>query len=146
MSDIAIPSRNAHRRHRRVRRRLLGPLPQGSDLLPLSTSRARQHSHFGLLHKAIDLEATRLPIQHAFQPANGRSWLVPFWELESKYVGIALPFGFILFVVSPSEYDLCVWIRRVLTVCFFFQLFVCASPMLASVSTHRPDVLPRSRP
>ena len=35
----------------------------------------------------------------SFQPANNRAWLVPFWQLEGKYVGIALPFGFILFIL-----------------------------------------------
>jgi len=35
----------------------------------------------------------------SLQPANGRAWLVRFWQLEGKYVGIALPFGFILFVL-----------------------------------------------
>jgi len=41
-----------------------------------------------------------LPITNAsFQPANNRAWLVPFWELQAKYVGIAIPFGFVLFIL-----------------------------------------------
>jgi hypothetical protein len=35
-----------------------------------------------------------LPVAGAFQPAGGRQWLVRFWELEGKYVGIAFPYGF----------------------------------------------------
>jgi hypothetical protein len=35
----------------------------------------------------------------SFQAANGRPWLIYFWQLEGKYVGIALPFGFVLFVL-----------------------------------------------
>ena len=35
----------------------------------------------------------------SFQPANGRPWLVKFWQLEAKYVGIAMPFGFVLFIL-----------------------------------------------
>lgn len=34
-----------------------------------------------------------LPVAGAFQPAGGRPWLVRFWELEGKYIGIAFPYG-----------------------------------------------------
>lgn len=41
-----------------------------------------------------------LPVTDAnFQAANNREWLVRFWQLEGKWVGIALPFGFILFIL-----------------------------------------------
>jgi hypothetical protein len=41
-----------------------------------------------------------LPVTRAsFEPANGRYWLVRFWQLEGKWVGTALPFGFILFIL-----------------------------------------------
>jgi hypothetical protein len=41
-----------------------------------------------------------LPVTVAsFQPANNRNWLVPFWQLQAKYVGIALPFGLVLFIL-----------------------------------------------
>jgi hypothetical protein len=36
---------------------------------------------------------------NSFQPAIDRSWLVRFWQLEAKWVGIALPFGFVLFIL-----------------------------------------------
>ena len=35
----------------------------------------------------------------SFRPANGRAWLVRFWQLEGKYVGIAFPFGLVLFIL-----------------------------------------------
>lgn len=35
---------------------------------------------------------TTLPVGGAFQPAGGRQWLVRFWELDGKYVGIAFPY------------------------------------------------------
>ncbi|ORY29678.1 HCO3 transporter family-domain-containing protein [Naematelia encephala] len=45
-------------------------------------------------------ENMTLPVTHSsFQPASGRAWLVRFWRLEGKYVGIALPFGLVLFIL-----------------------------------------------
>lgn len=35
-----------------------------------------------------------LPVAGAFQPAGGRGWLVRFWELDGKYIGIAFPYDF----------------------------------------------------
>ena len=41
-----------------------------------------------------------LPVtHHTWSPANGRDWLVRFWHLDGKYVGIALPFGLVLFIL-----------------------------------------------
>lgn len=34
---------------------------------------------------------TTLPVGKAFEPAGGRKWLVRFWELDAKHVGIAFP-------------------------------------------------------
>ncbi|KAI0271795.1 HCO3 transporter family-domain-containing protein [Russula aff. rugulosa BPL654] len=46
-----------------------------------------------------------LPVGAAFKPANGRSWLVPFWQLEGKWVALALPFGFILWVLFFFDHN-----------------------------------------
>ncbi|KAJ3889828.1 HCO3 transporter family-domain-containing protein [Lentinula edodes] len=46
-----------------------------------------------------------LPISGAFQPANGRAWLVPFWQLEGKWAGIALPFGIILWILFFFDHN-----------------------------------------
>jgi hypothetical protein len=44
----------------------------------------------------------------AFKPANGRSWLVHFWQLEGKWVALALPFGFILWVLFFFDHNVSV--------------------------------------
>ena len=49
-----------------------------------------------------------LPISGAFQAAAGRSWLVKFWELDVKWVGIALPFGLILWVLFFFDHNVSV--------------------------------------
>lgn len=41
-----------------------------------------------------------LPVtRKTWATASGRDWLVPFWKLEGKYVGIAMPFGLVLFIL-----------------------------------------------
>lgn len=37
--------------------------------------------------------------KHSFEPAGNRDWLVRFWQLPGHYVGIALPFGIVLFIL-----------------------------------------------
>lgn len=51
---------------------------------------------------------TTLPIGGAFQAAGGREWLVRFWQLEGKWVGIALPFGIILWVLFFFDHNVSV--------------------------------------
>ncbi|PSS09346.1 hypothetical protein PHLCEN_2v3378 [Hermanssonia centrifuga] len=46
-----------------------------------------------------------LPVGKAFQPAGGRDWLVKFWQLEGKWVGIAFPFGFALWVLFFFDHN-----------------------------------------
>ncbi|KAI5122810.1 hypothetical protein M0805_000152 [Coniferiporia weirii] len=46
-----------------------------------------------------------LPITGAFQPAGGRAWLVRFWDLPAKWVGIAFPFGFVLWVLFFFDHN-----------------------------------------
>ncbi|KAJ7043835.1 HCO3 transporter family-domain-containing protein [Mycena alexandri] len=46
-----------------------------------------------------------LPIGGAFQAAAGREWLVKFWQLDGKWVGIAFPFGFILWVLFFFDHN-----------------------------------------
>jgi boron transporter len=40
-----------------------------------------------------------LPVGGAFRAANDREWLVRFWQLEGKWIGIAFPFGLALWVL-----------------------------------------------
>jgi boron transporter len=49
-----------------------------------------------------------LPISGAFQAAAGRSWLVKFWELDARWVGIALPFGLILWILFFFDHNVSV--------------------------------------
>ncbi|CAE6382207.1 unnamed protein product [Rhizoctonia solani] len=46
-----------------------------------------------------------LPTSGAFSPAGNRPWLVKFWELDGKWVGIALPFGFVLFILFYFDHN-----------------------------------------
>jgi hypothetical protein len=49
-----------------------------------------------------------LPVGGAFQAANGREWLVKFWQLEGKWVGIAFPFGVILWILFFFDHNVSV--------------------------------------
>ncbi|GJJ15581.1 hypothetical protein Clacol_009859 [Clathrus columnatus] len=46
-----------------------------------------------------------LPVGGAFQAAGRRAWLVRFWELEAKWVGIAFPFGLVLWVLFFFDHN-----------------------------------------
>ena len=49
-----------------------------------------------------------LPIARAFQAAGGRQWLVSFWKFETKWVGIALPFGITLWTLFFFDHNVSV--------------------------------------
>jgi TRAP-type C4-dicarboxylate transport system permease small subunit len=49
-----------------------------------------------------------LPVGGAFQAAGDRSWLVKFWVLEGKWVGLALPFGFVLWILFFFDHNVSV--------------------------------------
>ena len=57
---------------------------------------------------ASNPETLPIPLLGAFQPAGGRAWLVKFWELPSKWVGIAFPFGFVLWVLFFFDHNVSV--------------------------------------
>ncbi|KAF9236767.1 HCO3 transporter family-domain-containing protein [Melanogaster broomeanus] len=42
---------------------------------------------------------------HRIIPANDRPWLVKFWELDGKWVGIALPFGIVLWILFFFDHN-----------------------------------------
>ncbi|KAJ7175398.1 HCO3 transporter family-domain-containing protein [Mycena filopes] len=46
-----------------------------------------------------------LPVGGAFQAAGGRDWLVKFWEMDGKWVGIAFPFGCVLFILFFFDHN-----------------------------------------
>ena len=49
-----------------------------------------------------------LPVGGAFGAAGGRPWLVEFWLLDGKWVGIALPFGLALWVLFFFDHNVSV--------------------------------------
>ena len=46
-----------------------------------------------------DTHVTFVPIHRAFHPTQPRSWLIDFWNLEAKWIFVALPFGFLLMLL-----------------------------------------------
>ena len=65
--------------------------------------------HFSAAHP------TTLPVGGSFQAANGRECLVKFWELDGKWVGIALPFGIVLWFLFLFDHNV--------SICAFDQSF-----------------------
>ncbi|KAG6887776.1 hypothetical protein C0992_010785 [Termitomyces sp. T32_za158] len=82
--------------HRHVRRFL-------ADYgMPMSLVASSAMAYWGRFNAA---NPNTLPIGPAFQPAGGREWLVRFWQLEGKWVGIALPFGFVLWILFFFDHN-----------------------------------------
>ncbi|KAJ3771636.1 HCO3 transporter family-domain-containing protein [Lentinula raphanica] len=82
--------------HRHVRRFL-------ADYgMPISLVATSGMAYWGTFNK---VNPETLPISGAFQPANGRAWLVPFWQLEGKWVGTAFPFGIILWILFFFDHN-----------------------------------------
>lgn len=66
-------------------------------------------AYWGFFNSAVNEPNMRLPVVEAnFQAANGRAWLVRFWQLEARYVGIAFPFGLVLFVLFYFDHNVSV--------------------------------------
>ncbi|KAI0299586.1 HCO3 transporter family-domain-containing protein [Russula brevipes] len=70
--------------------------------MPLALVASSATAYWGRFRTADPLT---LPVGAAFQPAHGRSWLVRFWELDGKWVALALPFGFILWVLFFFDHN-----------------------------------------
>ncbi|KDQ62175.1 hypothetical protein JAAARDRAFT_121950 [Jaapia argillacea MUCL 33604] len=82
--------------HRHVRRFL-------ADYgMPISLVVSSALAYWGRFNNA---NPTTLPVGGAFQPAGGRAWLVPFWQLEGKWVGVAFPFGVVLWVLFFFDHN-----------------------------------------
>lgn len=85
--------------HRHVRRFL-------ADYgMPLSLVASSAMAYWGRFD-AVD--PNTLPIGPAFKPAGGREWLVRFWHLEGKWIGIALPFGVVLWILFFFDHNVSV--------------------------------------
>ncbi|CAE6464292.1 unnamed protein product [Rhizoctonia solani] len=70
--------------------------------MPISVIACSGLAYWGRFNLANPLT---LPTSGAFLPAGGRPWLVKFWELDGKWVGIALPFGFVLFILFYFDHN-----------------------------------------
>jgi len=82
--------------HRHVRRFL-------ADYgMPIALVASSGMAYWGRFNAA---NPSTLPTGRAFQPANGREWLVRFWQLEGKWVGIAFPFGVVLWVLFFFDHN-----------------------------------------
>jgi hypothetical protein len=85
--------------HRHVRRFLAD---YGMPISLIATSGMAYWGRFNLANP------TTLPVGGAFRAANGREWLVKFWELDGKWVGIAFPFGVILWILFFFDHNVSV--------------------------------------
>ncbi|KAF8599454.1 hypothetical protein BDV93DRAFT_497765 [Ceratobasidium sp. AG-I] len=70
--------------------------------MPISVVACSGLAYWGRFNLANPLT---LPTSGSFSPAGGRPWLVKFWELDGKWVGIALPFGFVLFILFYFDHN-----------------------------------------
>lgn len=85
--------------HRHVRRFL-------ADYgMPMSLIAVSGVAYWGRFNYA---NPSTLPIGAAFEPAGGRAWLVKFWQLDIKWVGIALPFGILLWMLFFFDHNVSV--------------------------------------
>lgn len=73
--------------------------------MPISLIAASGMAYWGRFGAA---HPTTLPVGGSFQAANGREWLVKFWELDGKWVGIALPFGIVLWILFFFDHNVSV--------------------------------------
>ena len=73
--------------------------------MPISLVATSGMAYWGRFNAA---NPTTLPTEAAFQAAGGRDWLVKFWQLEGKYVGMALPFGIILWILFFFDHNVSV--------------------------------------
>jgi len=47
----------------------------------------------------------RLPTTAAFKPTQSRSWLIDFWNLDVKWVFVAIPFGFLIMLLFYYDHN-----------------------------------------
>ncbi|GKZ69531.1 boron transporter 4 [Aspergillus niger] len=62
----------------------------------------------GFAHIPGNLKETGIsfvPITRAFYPTQPRGWLIHFWELETKWVFAALPFGFLVMLLFYYDHN-----------------------------------------
>ncbi|VDC04592.1 unnamed protein product [Peniophora sp. CBMAI 1063] len=70
--------------------------------MPIALVATTGCAYWGLFNRSDPLT---LPVGGAFKPANGRSWLVKFWQLDSHWVGVAFPFGLVLWILFFFDHN-----------------------------------------
>jgi hypothetical protein len=106
--------------HRHVRRFL-------ADYgMPISLVASSAMAYWGRFNAT---NPTTLPVGGAFQAAGGRDWLVKFWQLEGKWVGVAFPFGFVLWVLFFFDHNVSVSLLSVTIRLSFLDVDVSQSLM-----------------
>lgn len=58
----------------------------------------------------------------SFQAENARDWVIRFWEIPGKWVGIAFPFGFVLWVLFYFDHNVSVCPRSQVHVTYYKSL------------------------
>ena len=78
--------------------------------MPITVIAVAGLAYWGRLRQGLSVNGiegggeTTLPVGKGWRPQEGREdWIVKFWELEGKWVGVAFPFGLVLFIVSRLE-------------------------------------------
>ncbi|KAF2850063.1 hypothetical protein T440DRAFT_468760 [Plenodomus tracheiphilus IPT5] len=60
-------------------------------------------SHFP--GRLANTELYRVPIVGSFQPTQQRDWVIAFWNLDVKWVFVALPFGFLMMLLFYYDHN-----------------------------------------
>ncbi|KAI8689142.1 hypothetical protein NCS55_00170300 [Fusarium keratoplasticum] len=60
-------------------------------------------SHFPGTLKSTHIE--RVPVTKAFHPTQPRNWLIDFWNLDVKWVFVAIPFGFLTMLLFYYDHN-----------------------------------------
>ncbi|KAK1987778.1 HCO3 transporter family-domain-containing protein [Colletotrichum cereale] len=47
----------------------------------------------------------RVPVVDAFHPTQPRNWLIDFWNLDAKWVFVAMPFGFLIMLLFYYDHN-----------------------------------------
>jgi hypothetical protein len=71
--------------------------------MPITVIACSGLAYWGRFHDYTTEEGMTLPTTGAYTPAGGRDWIVRFWQLPGKYVGIAFPFGVVLWILFIFE-------------------------------------------
>lgn len=88
--------------------------------MPIALIATSGLAYWGRFDKYVLEQGMTLPTGTAFHPANGREWLVQWWSLPGKYVGIAFPFGVVLFILFYFDANVSVSADVFLSFIFFW--------------------------